>query len=392
MLIVTVGRVLDLPIPYCYGSKPMPRNSRRYFLLVLLLVAIALLLYKFRHSAAFQGFHWREVAQSIRDARPSLLLLSLVAIYACYALRAARWVRFCRWLGKARFGSVYAATLEGFACNVLLGRVAEPIRPVLIGRKESLPVAGMFGVYFLERVFDMAATVVIAIFALLSFERHATAGEGNALVLKASRSAGAALLVGFAAVVVFLVYFRYRGGSWLAKRLQRESWRSGWRKKVAELMQGFSDGLQGVRTWADLAVLTGYTAAHWILVALIYEWIAHAFGGRLGLLSFPEAMLVLAFTMVGSAAQLPVAGGGPQVASFLVFTIVFGVEHGAATVAALVLWLISFVAVCIVGLPLLLREGWSLGELKRMARAQKDAEEAHLMAEAGHDGGPGNTQ
>lgn len=370
----------------------MPRNSRRYFFLLLLLVAIALLLYKFRHSAAFQGFHWHEVAQSIRDARPSLLLLSVVAIYACYALRAARWVRFCRWLGKARFLSVYTATLEGFSCNVLLGRVAEPIRPVLIGRKESLSVPGMFGVYFLERVFDMAATVVIAIFALLSFEHHPAAGEGNALVLKAARSAGAALLIGFAVVVVFLVYFRYQGATWLAKRLERESWRSGWRRKVAELLQGFSDGLQGVRTWADLGVLSGYTAAHWILVALIYEWVSHAFGGRLALLSFPEAMLVLAFTMVGSAAQLPVAGGGPQVASFLVFTIVFGVEHEAATVAALMLWLISFVSVCIVGLPLLLREGWSLGELKRMAQAQKGAEEAHLMAEAGRRSEPGNTQ
>jgi len=370
----------------------MLRNSRRYFFLLLSLIAIAFLLYKFRDSAAFTRFHWREVAQSMRDARASLLLLSVVAIYACYALRAARWVRFCRWLGKARFGSVYAATLEGFACNVLLGRVAEPIRPVLIGRKESLPLAGMFGVYFLERVFDMAATAVIAIFALLSFEQTSASGEGNDLVMKAARSAGAALFVGLAAVVVFLVYFRHRGATWLAKRLERESWRSGWRKKIAGLLQGFSDGLQGVRTWMDLAVLSGYTAAHWILVALIYEWIAHAFGGRLGLLSFPEAMLVLAFTMVGSAAQLPVAGGGPQVASFLVFTIVFRVEHEAATVAALVLWLISFVAVCIVGLPLLLREGWSLGELKRMAQAQKDAEEAHLMAEAGHGSGPGNTR
>jgi glycosyltransferase 2 family protein len=366
----------------------MLRNSRRYLLLVLFLVAIAFLLYKFRNSAAFQGFHWDELVRSIRAARPELLLLSLVGIYACYALRAARWVRFCRWRGNARFVGVYAATLEGFACNVLLGRVAEPIRPVLIARKESLSIPGMFGVYFLERVFDMAATIVIAILALLSFERAGTIGAGGDLVMKAARSAGTVLVAGLAAVVVFLIYFRSRGGAWLEKRLQRESWAAGWRKKAAELLQGFSDGLQGVRTWADLAVLSGYTAVHWALVALIYEWVAHAFGGRLARLTFSEAMLVLAFTMVGSAAQLPVAGGGPQVASFLVLTVVFGVENGAATVAALVLWLISFVGVCIVGLPLLLREGWSLGELKRMAQAQKEAEEAHLMAEAGHSRRP----
>jgi hypothetical protein len=45
-----------------------------------------------------------------------------------------------------------------------------------------------------------------------------------------------------------------------------------------------------------------------------------------------------------------------------------------AVAAAIVLWLISF-AVCVVaGFPLLLREGWSLGELRQMAESEKAAE------------------
>ena len=126
----------------------MLRNSRRYLFLVLALLALAFLLYKFRNAISLEGFRWGMVAASLRQARLSLLLLSLAAIYVCYALRAMRWVRFCRSLGEAHFGNVYSATLMGFTCVFLLGRAGEPIRPVLIARKDSLSMPRMFGAVF----------------------------------------------------------------------------------------------------------------------------------------------------------------------------------------------------------------------------------------------------
>src|SRR5260370_21139548 len=78
-------------------------------------------------------------------------------------------------------------------------------------------------------------------------------------------------------------------------------------------------------------------------------------------------MLVMAFTIVGSAVQLPGVGGGSQVASFLAYTAVFGVEKEAAAAASIVLWLITFAACSLAGVPLLIHEGLSLGKLKEMA-------------------------
>ena len=115
---------------------------------------------------------------------------------------------------------------------------------------------------------------------------------------------------------------------------------------------------------------------------LVYLWIAHAFQGQLASLTFAGAALVLAFTMVGSAAQLPGVGGGSQLASFLVFTLIFGVDKEPAAVATIVIWLITFAGCCLVGLPLLFREGWSVGELKRMARTEERAGEIELLSEA----------
>jgi len=364
----------------------MLRKSRRYLLLLLAILALGYFLYRFRNSITLQGFRWGMVVGSIRQARISLLLLSLAAIYVCYVLRALRWMRFCRWLGATRFWDVYAATLAGFTCTFLLGRAGEPIRPVLIARKSSLSMPGMFGVYVLERVFDMAATALLAVVALLFFERKGIAGAGNDLLLRVARSAGVLLLVGLVGVIAFLIYFRYHGAGWLARKLEQPKWRKGWREKIAVLLEGFSDGLRGVRAFSDLGALAGYTAAHWLLVVFVYLWVAHAFGGELAGLGFAGATLVLAFTMVGSAAQLPGVGGGSQLATFLVFTLIFGVEKEPAAIATIVLWLITFAGCSLAGLPLLLREGWSMGELRRMARAEEQAGEVELLAEAEHGG------
>ncbi|MGB0037036.1 MAG: lysylphosphatidylglycerol synthase transmembrane domain-containing protein [Candidatus Acidiferrales bacterium] len=359
----------------------MHQRFRRYLLLLLAVLALAFFSYKFRNSITLEGFHWAMVAQSLREARLSLLLLSVVAIYACYAIRALRWMRFSRTLGQPNFWNVYSATLMGFACTFLLGRAGEPIRPVLIAKKDSLSMPRMFGVYVLERVSDMAATAVLAVSALLLYQRRGLLNAGDSLIMSRARSAGVVLLVGLVVVIVFLIYFRYHGAEWLTRKLQHPSWQTGWRAKIAALLEGFSEGLQGNRGWSDLGALVMYTAAHWLLVAFIYLWVAHAFGGELANLDFAGAILVLAFTMVGSAAQLPGIGGGAQLATFLVFTLIFGVEQERAATASIILWLISFAGVCLVGLPLLFREGWSMGELRRMATTEAKAAQSVEAAE-----------
>ncbi len=382
---------MTLSEPYCYGAKSMLRNSRRLFLLLVAVAALGYLFYKFRHSITLEGFEWSTVGQSLRDARLSLLLLTMATVYVCFAIRALRWMRFSRTLGAAHFRNVYSATLMGFTCTFLLGRAGEPIRPVLIAKKDKLSIPRMFGVYVLERIFDVGATAVIAGSALVLFERRGLASNAGDIVVKV-RSAGILLLVGLLAAVSFLIYFRYHGAEWLAKRLQKPSWRAGWRGKVIVLLEGFAEGLQGIRTWNDLGVLVGLSVVHWFLIVLCYMWVAHAFGGQLGALSFADAALVLAFSMVGSAVQLPGVGGGAQVATFLVLTLIFGVEKVPAATMSIVVWLVTFASCCLVGLPLLFREGWSMGELRKMATAAEH--EAESVAEeivlGGHPAKPGD--
>ena len=376
---------LTLSEPCCYVAKRMLRKARKYILLALAVLALGYFLYKFRNAITIEGFSWSMVFQSLRQARLSLFVLAIATNYVCFAIRSFRWMRFSRTLGKLKFWNVYSATLMGFSGTFILGRAGEPVRPVLIARKDSVSIPGMFGVYVLERVFDMAATAVLAGSALLLFNSAGLAGGGSDLLMHLARSAGVLLLIGLVGIIAFLVYFRYHGAEWLSRRLQREKWHVGWRKKIVALLEGFSDGLQGIRTWADLGALLGYSTAHWVLVIFMYTFTMHAFGGDLARIPLSGATLVLAFTMIGSAVQFPGVGGGAQVASFLVLTQMFGIAKEPAATAAIVLWLVSFAVCCIAGLPLLLKEGWSVGELQRIAVEEEKVGEDALIEEAEHN-------
>jgi glycosyltransferase 2 family protein len=363
----------------------MDRTARRVVIVVVGVGALGYFFYKFRNSITLEGFHWSTVWESLRNANLGLLALALVTIYGCFAIRAVRWNWLSRSFGKPKFWPTYSATLSGFACTFLLGRAGEPIRPVLIARKNALSIPRMFGVYVLERVFDVAAAAVIASSALLLFQRKEIPGVEHIDLMNRARLAGAALVMGMLCMVAFLVYFRYHGAEWLARRLGKSSWRGGWRGKIIALLEGFSEGLQGIRTWGDLLMLLALTAVHWALVVWCYLWISHALGGSLLGLDYSGAMLVLAFSVVGSTAQLPGVGGGAQAATFLVFTLIFGVEKEPAATASILIWLITFASCSIVGLPLLLREGTSMGELRKMATGARDEERARLEADAERD-------
>jgi uncharacterized protein (TIRG00374 family) len=350
----------------------MRASSRKLLIILLGLLVLGFVVYRSSGMIHLADFSGAKLLHAVRNARVSYLLLSMVAIYGCYALRALRWREFQRHVGRAHFWNIYQMTLAGFAAVFLLGRAGEPVRPLLLARKGKLPVADTFGIYVLERLFDFASTAVIAAIGLLVFRAHAHDREAAGTLETAARTGGSLLAAGVLGAAAVLVYIRLHGSAMLERRLQGWLAAHGWRSSLAKIILGFIRGMQTIRTWGELAKAVLYSTAHWLLVLAVYVLVTRSFGGRLGELSVSDVMLVLAFTLVGSAVQLPGVGGGSQVACFLAYTTIFGVENEPAAAAAIVVWLISFAACSLAGVPLLIREGWSLGELRRMAEQEKE--------------------
>src|ERR1700675_2877988 len=352
----------------------MRASSRKFIVAIVGLGVLGFVAYRARGLFHFGEFSGAKLLHALRDANPFLLVLSVVAIYGCYALRSLRWKVFQQNLGPSHFWKIYAMTLAGFSAILLLGRAGEPIRPLLLARKEKLPVSGMFGIYVLERLFDAASAAVIAGIGLLLFQAQAHTGETNSKLQAAAKTTGSLLFAGVLGAAVVLVYLRLHGTALLERRLQKVIAAHGWKAKFATILLEFARGVQTIRTWGQLALAVLYSTAHWFLVLLVYLWVSHSFGGKLASITLSDAMLVMAFTLVGSAVQVPGVGGGSQAGSIIAYTAIFGVEREPAVAAAIVLWLISFAMCAVVGVPLLVREGWSLGELRQMAKSEEAAE------------------
>jgi glycosyltransferase 2 family protein len=356
----------------------MRGRVRRILIALLILAAVVALAYHSRHKIHLADFTWRKFIASVSQANIFLLLVSLVSIYAAYAIRAIRWQRFCKYLGPTQFPNTYAGTLMGFASIFILGRAGEPVRPLILARKEQLPVASMFGIFFLERFCDFSAAALLACLSLLVFPNRLSDAGADMHWVDSAQNGGWLLLAAMVGLVTILTVYRFHGAAILDRWLERWHTAGGFRSRFASAISGVSEGLQAIRTPADLLEAIFYTALHWILATLIYLWVCKAFAFDFPQteMNFSSAMLLLAVTLVGSVLQLPGVGGGAQIASFVSLTQIFGVQPEPAAAISVVLWLITFAGCTLAGIPLLIHEGLSMGELRQLARAEAEAEEA----------------
>jgi glycosyltransferase 2 family protein len=354
----------------------MQTSSRKLLIILAGILLAGFVVYQssgFVHKANFTG---QKLLHAVAGANLYLLLLSVVVIYVCYAVRALRWQLFQGNLGSSRFWIIYKMTLAGFTAIFALGRPGEPVRPLLLARKENLPIADIFGIYALERLFDFGATAVLGALGLILYQSHGYQAGLTSELGTWVRKAGMVLLAAVGGGILALTYLRLHGSAKLEMRL-RDSQRShGWRGSFARILLGFVRGVQVIRTWGELFLALIYSMVHWFLVLLVYYWGSRAFGGRLGTLSLGDVMLVMAVSLVGSVVQLPAVGGGAQLASYLVYTKIFEVQPEPATAAAIVIWLIGFAACSFAGVPLLIQEGLSLGRLRELAHEKEAASEA----------------
>ncbi|HWX37782.1 MAG TPA: lysylphosphatidylglycerol synthase transmembrane domain-containing protein [Candidatus Sulfotelmatobacter sp.] len=370
----------------------MRGRLRRIFIALLILAGVVALAYHSRHKIHLTDFTWKKFIDSVSQANLLVLFVCLLGIYGCYAIRAVRWQRFCKYVGPTSFANTYAGTLMGFASIFILGRAGEPVRPLILARKDRLPVASLFGIFFLERFCDFSAAAAMACLALLVFPNRLSDAGADMNWVDSARRGGWLLLAAMIGLISLLAIYRLHGAAILDRWLARWHTAGGFRSRFASAITGISEGLQAIRTTTDLTNAIFYTAAHWTLATLIYLGVAKAFGEEFlhSDMNFSGAMLLLSVTLVGSVLQLPGVGGGAQIASFVALTKIFGVEQEPAAAISVVLWIITFAGSTLGGIPLLIHEGLSMGELRQLARAEAEAEEAgkHISVNGGNGATP----
>jgi uncharacterized protein (TIRG00374 family) len=320
------------------------------------LVAAAWVGYRWRTS----GFAWDKFRGSLYNLDWRWMSAALALILVTYFGRALRWEVMLRplregMLNPAGLWDIFSATAIGFTAVVLFGRAGEPVRPYLIAKKQGVPFSSQVAAWVVERILDLLMVLLIFGVALTQIS-HSTIQPGPRMRLVLQASGYTAGLAGAISLALLLALRQFRGRvqqrlaaalSFLPERFAN---------RIGEFMAAFEEGMQSTRTAWFAFLLLLYTVVEWMLIAAAVWCVLQAFPDTRGL-GLTEVVILLGFVCFGSVLQLPGVGGGMQIAAALVLTEFFGLTLESATGIAVVLWLVTFVAIVPVGLVLAFHEG-----------------------------------
>jgi hypothetical protein len=128
--------------------------------------------------------------------------------------------------------------------------------------------------------------------------------------------------------------------------------------------------MQSTRSTSGTLLLVVYTIVEWLVIAGAFVCVFRAFPAT-AQLGLTDVVILLGFACFGSVLQLPGVGGGMQIATVLVLSEFFGLGIEAASGIALVLWIVTFVAIVPIGLVLAFREGIQWRNLRHLKPEQE---------------------
>jgi uncharacterized protein (TIRG00374 family) len=314
-----------------------------------------------------RGFQWEVFAASFTHLDWRWVAASAGFGLLTYYGRALRWAVMLRPLQpRPNMWNLFTATAVGFTAIVLLGRPGELVRPYLISVKERVPFSSQLAAWFLERVCDLLAVLLVFGLSLSQVRTsRANLGPGLEWVLQAG-----GYVAGIVAAVCLLVLIVLRQFSDQMRRRLLEALgflSSHHFQKVERIVTAFVEGIGATKSHAAVLLLIFYTFLEWVLIILCTLALLKAYPGT-SAFRLEDVLIFVGFVSFGNVVQIPGVGGGIQVACVVVLRELFGVPLELATGVAIMLWFITFVVIVPIGLFLGVKEGFNWKKLRELRK------------------------
>jgi uncharacterized protein (TIRG00374 family) len=346
-------------------AKPTLRAALPWLVLALILAFIAWKL----HTSHFDyaGF-----ARSCRTANLRLLLLAVLLIQANYATRAMRWAVFLKPTLRAAarppisWRALVGSQFVGFTGLAIFGRIGELIRPLLVSRRTGLTFSSQIAIVAVERVFDLGAFGLIFSLNLLLAPGLKT--------LPFIHKAGYTIAGLTLAISAFVVVVRF-AGEHVARLTERLFGKLSqpFATSASEKIRHFQQGLDVITSFSEFLQLAFLSLATWAIIVLTYVLVLRAFPSPVHELSAGSVIVLMGFSIAGSALPIP-GGGGAWAGNVFALTELFHVPAEIAAGAGLMVWLIGSMSVIPFGLVYARIEGISLRQVAQKSEAaEQDA-------------------
>lgn len=318
----------------------------------------------------WQDFNWAVFVSYVHQLGWGHLAAATALIFSVYGARALRWKLFVSTTHQTSAWRLLAPTMIGFTGVALLGRPGELVRPYLIARRENISFSSQMAVWATERVFDIGAfTVIVGLTILVAEDLRAVPYVAR------FRQFGLFMMLMVIAMATFLVLLRRNRERVTAlvhdviARFSRQA-----ADEVAGRVRAFGEGLNTISSGGAAVSLGLLSLGIWIAIAAAYWEVTRAYPSPVNQLPLGHVLLLLGFGIAGSSVQLPMVGGGAQLATIAAMVHVFHLPHEVAVSCGIMLWLVTFMAVAPVGLWLARREHVSFRRMEeRIADARMSA-------------------
>jgi uncharacterized protein (TIRG00374 family) len=323
------------------------------------------------------SFDWKALGRSFYDLDWRWLGASVLLILLSYAGRALRWRVMLRPLRpEPDFRALLSATVIGFTAVTLLGRPGEFVRPYLISRTQNVPFSSQLAAWFLERLWDMLAVMLMFGYALAHLENSkATVGPRLAAVLEI----GGYLIAAIALGCLFLLVMLGRFSSTMRQRIVAalEFLPARHHARIERSVTAFLEGAAATKSRGSVFLMLSYTIAEWCVIVLALACLFWAYPAT-AQFGFADVLTFTGFLAFGGLVQIPGIGGGAQIVTIVILDEMFKVPLAVATGMAIVIWVLTFVVIVPVGFGFAFHEGLNWRQLRALER------EASQRAEGGN--------
>jgi len=299
-----------------------------------------------------------EIARALAGANWVLFLPICGLTLLAFWLRAIRWGWLLHSVKPIGVGSLFSATMIGFAANNLLpARLGELVRPWAIGTRERISRSSAFATIIVERVVDMFCVLILFGVALVLHPFPRMVQDAGVAAL------GVNLLLLLALVAIERNPAQAeRAAAWVERRAPAR-----FAPKAASLLRNFSGGLGVFRHGSGLLWVTVYSALMYVVTAAGLQGCMLAFGMDVPWYAGIVLLVITAFGMM--IAPTPGYLGAIQYACVLGLSL-FGIDRAIGFSFSLYYHLTQFLPITVVGLIYLGRAGLSLGQIAARSREE----------------------